>query len=304
MIRFLAILFVIQLGSLSANPVVSPVNVVLGDASFLATFGMLPDAETDEQLRIETHLAYVEDLLRSKNVEHLSAELRNRRFQLLDMLRDYRLAGEFPRNYDYTERTPCFIDRDGNICAVGYLVEQTAGKELAEQINSLYQYANIYDMDSPELSEWVAQSGLTLEECAMIQPTYFPLEEEEVKTSLAVSTGLLTGINVSIMTLDIIQLSGNADSKRAAVVGLFFGSAQFLLGLASYPEKQDNSLHKSQKNFARANLGFASGTLLLSAWNLIANRKYRKKKPLAWNVYSYSSESKQPGLGFSLIRHF
>jgi len=303
MIRFFVLLLLVQLSSLFATPIGDPVNSVLGDISFLATFGVLPDVETDEQLRIETHLAYVESLLRARNADHLPNTLQEKRQQLITMLRDYRLAAEFPRNYDYTERKSCFIDRDGNICAVGYLVEQTAGRELAEQINSVYQYANIYDMDSPELREWVAQSGLTLEECAMIQPTYFPLEEE-VKTSLAVSTGLLTGINVSIMTLDIIQLSGNADSKRAAVVGLFFGTAQLLLGLASYPAEKDNSLHKSQKNFARANLGFASGTLLFSAWNIIANRKYRKEKKLAWNVYSYSSESKQPGLGFSLSRRF
>lgn len=79
-----------------------------------------------------------------------------------------------------------FIERFGNICAVGYLVEQPAGRGVAEAINGQFQYAAIGAMDSPELRQWLAASGLTLAEATMIQPTYGAmrkraLEDEELR---------------------------------------------------------------------------------------------------------------------------
>jgi hypothetical protein len=41
-----------------------PINTVVGDISFVETFGDLPDAHTDQGLRIETHLHYIEERLR------------------------------------------------------------------------------------------------------------------------------------------------------------------------------------------------------------------------------------------------
>jgi hypothetical protein len=106
-------------------------------------------------------------------VSHLPSPLRERRSALLDKLHDYRLAGEFPTNLDFPqERRPCFIDAAGNICAVGYLIEQTAGRALAERITAAHKYDFLADMEMPELTAWVEASGLTARECAMIQPQY------------------------------------------------------------------------------------------------------------------------------------
>ena len=100
------------------------VNAVIGDISFLESFGNQPSEETNEDLRIQTHLKYVERLLRSKNVSNLTEEQQENRLKMLDLLNDYWTAGIFPRNYGYPDqRIPCFIDKDGNICAVGYLIE-------------------------------------------------------------------------------------------------------------------------------------------------------------------------------------
>ena len=110
------------------------VNALLGDASFIHTFGHTPSVNADEDIRIATHLAYAEELLRYADVSALSSAQRERRTAMLDLLRDYRETGVFPRNYDYPGiRKPCFIDKDGRICAVGYLVEQTAGREVAQK---------------------------------------------------------------------------------------------------------------------------------------------------------------------------
>ncbi|MEO6287653.1 MAG: hypothetical protein ABIN80_16605 [Dyadobacter sp.] len=151
------------------------VNPIIGDRSFIETFGFKPDETLDNDLRIKTHLQYIERLLRNKNVSFLTEDLKHKRSRLLDLLRAYATAGKFPRNYDYLDqRRPCFIDRDKTICAVGYLIEQTAGRNVAEAINTVHQYDSIFEMDSKIVDEWIASSGLTKEECAMIQPTYGP----------------------------------------------------------------------------------------------------------------------------------
>lgn len=152
------------------------INAVLGDVSFVKKFGTAPTPASGEALRIRTHLEYVETLLRAEDVSHLSWALRERRAALLDKLHEYRLTSAFPTNLDFPqERRPCFIDAAGNICAVGFLIEQTAGRALAERINAAHRYDFLADMHVPELTAWVEASGLTARECAMIQPTYFPL---------------------------------------------------------------------------------------------------------------------------------
>jgi hypothetical protein len=55
---------------------------------------------------------------------------------------------------------------------VGYLVEKTAGRQLAEDINEKHQYEYISEMNDEIVDNWIANSGLTERECAMIQPTY------------------------------------------------------------------------------------------------------------------------------------
>ncbi len=154
---------------------VEPVNTLIGDISFTKKFDQSPTAATNDDLRVKTHLAYVEKLLRQKDVSSLPSKLQQRRTHLLDLLHDYWTRGVFPRNYDYKDqRKPCFIDKDGTICAVGYLVEQTAGREAAEAINTKHKYDLVMEMNDEMVDNWINNSGLTKEECAMIQPSYNP----------------------------------------------------------------------------------------------------------------------------------
>lgn len=149
------------------------INPVIGDISFTTKFGISPGQATDENLRISTHFEYVLELLRQKDVSSLSPELKTNREHLINLLDEYRCAGKFPRNYDFFgERKPCFIDKDNTICAVGYLVEQTVNRQTAEYINSKFKYEEVLGMHDEVLDGWIAMSGLTKEEVAMIQPTY------------------------------------------------------------------------------------------------------------------------------------
>lgn len=150
------------------------VNEVLGDQSFVARFGQSPAVDTPERLRIATHLAYVEKQLRIHTPpSDISPALYARRHHMLALLRQYRLQAVFPSQSAFPGRRPHFIDEQGRLCAVGYLIAQTAGLPLAELVNARYRYAYLPEMtDLPALTSWVAQSGLTGRELAMIQPAY------------------------------------------------------------------------------------------------------------------------------------
>ena len=75
------------------------VNPILGDISYESKFGHKPDASTDNNLRIKTHLEYVENLLRSKDVSDLSTDLQTKRNHLLDLLHEYLTNGIFRECY-------------------------------------------------------------------------------------------------------------------------------------------------------------------------------------------------------------
>ena len=127
--------------TVAAQQKLQEINPVLHDESYQVAFGVLPDATTDEQDRIQIHLFYAEYLLRKANINNLTADQQANRGFIVDLLHQYAVAGVFPTNREHPdERRPCFIDDDGNICAVGYLVAKTKGLELAEQINEKHQY--------------------------------------------------------------------------------------------------------------------------------------------------------------------
>jgi len=186
------------------------INAVLGDVSFVKKFGTAPTPASGEALRIRTHLEYVETLLRAEDVSHLSSTLRERRAALLDKLHEYRLTSVFPTNLDFPrERRPCFIDAAGNICAVGFLIEQTAGRALAERINAAHRYDVLPDMHVPELTAWVEASGLTARECAMIQPGYGPRFDANfniISISPSVTTHSVSPFTVRLEVVGIFQI--------------------------------------------------------------------------------------------------
>ena len=163
-------------------PTADPVDEVLGEGGFNLVYPVVPGNGIPHQTQITHRLIALEMLLRQRDVTSWPAGLRAERARNLDRLHQYRLAASYPRNYDRpSELLPCFIDRDGRICAVGYLVEQSAGHGFAEKINARHQYETIAQMHEPELDRWIARSGLTLAELETIQePESWP--EEQVVT--------------------------------------------------------------------------------------------------------------------------
>lgn len=289
------------------------VNPILGDISYENKFGHKPNATIDNNLRIKTHLEYVENLLRQKDVSGISTELQTKRKFLLDLLHDYWVNGIFPKNYDYSDqRKPCFIDKDGIICAVGYLIEQTTNKHVVNDINNRHKYDELLAMNDQVVDNWVLTSGLTKEECAMIQPAYGPepvYTYNYITPAYGISSSVISGLNLSLNTLNAIQIGKGATNKTVPIIGLITGAGQIALGSAMFPKEQTtlfggtNYTNESQKTLSMVNIGLGASTMILSAWNLITNRK-PKDKLTTWNIYSFSTENNNNGLAFSLTRKF
>ena len=286
------------------------INPVLGDISFISKFGYPPDVNTDEVLRIKTHLEYAEEFLRNKPVSGLSALLQQQRIHLLDLLHQYCLVGIFPRNYDHAgQRKPCFIDKDGRICAVGYLVKQTAGREAAEQINDNHKYEELLAMNDKSLDNWIAESGLTKEECAMIQPTYpgGPYGYGNyIPIAYSISSFVIGATNISTSIINSRQISKGAKNKTAPILGLLFGAGQVTIGALSMPPRIaiDRETNKSKRALSFVNIGVGASSIILSTINLLTNKKPKVEKKTSWGVYSFPAQNNNLGLAFSFTKRF
>lgn len=285
------------------------INPLIGDISFVNKFGQKPTAKTDEDLRIKTHLEYVENLLRQKDISNLTPEQQKKRKNLLDLLHDYWTGGIFPRNYDHTDkRVPCFIDKDGKICAVGYLVEQTAGRQSAEKINDSCKYDKLLAMNNRIVDSWIATSGLTKEECAMIQPTYGPPPSSNynyISPQYGIASSVLGGVNLSLNAINGIQISKGTDNKTVPVISLLTGAGSIIYGAYNFPKEDWSGMYaktnESQKTLSMVNIGLGTTTMIMSVWNLSANRQ-KKNKSVAWNIYSFPATDRQMGLGLCLTK--
>lgn len=130
---------------------------------------------------IKLHLSLVEQTLRHRSTAHLSAFQKANRFSALDRLHEYWQQGNFPINDQYAYRTPIFIDRYDNFCAVGYLVKATGYEYISRMIASKTNLAYVREMDYPELNTWAKEYGFTTDELAWIQPSYGPHSTRKIE---------------------------------------------------------------------------------------------------------------------------
>jgi hypothetical protein len=241
-------------------PSVQPVNAVLGNASFETLFGTAPTATTPERLRLRAHLATVESILRARDVSHLPPEQQARRTTMLDALHDYWQAGRFPQNTEVPGRTPIFIDAKGRLCAVGHLITESVGRDVAEWIDERYHFAHVREMNAPLLDQWATRYGFTRSELAMIQPAYRgPIREpgtddrvneaaEAASLSLSAGSALLNGI---------IQGRGMKPSWIAGGVGVGTGATSLAIGLSD------------RAHFETADVLAGVSSVVLGGWTLI-----------------------------------
>jgi hypothetical protein len=111
----------------------------------------------------------------------LRAELVAHREQQIQRLHEYAVAGEFPRNVTSPTAIHQFRDADGRYCAVANLIHQDGRDELVAEVARDNNALLIRDVHSGGIHDWIATSGLTQEELAVIQFPDTPLGFEMLR---------------------------------------------------------------------------------------------------------------------------
>ncbi len=173
----------VQSGRVSAHPGDADVSSLAAELSTInrewdrrENAAGWPSASPASGLRgdslIQRHLHCVGRLLRERPDTSESATLRASRRRNLEFLADYSAAGRFPQNEQFPLRTPLFKDEGGRLCAVGYLLHCSGADELIATVERSDNRIRIRDIDHPDFLGWAAASGLTIDELALIQPSY------------------------------------------------------------------------------------------------------------------------------------
>lgn len=174
---------------------IATINPVIGDLSFVVRYGRTPTADDDPTERIATHLAFAEHLLRGRDVSALSPELRSSRTRLLDRLAAYARAGRFPHGEPRVGRLPTWVDDAGTRCAVADMVESAAGPDVVHALDGRFHNAFVAELDDPAFETFVASSGLTRDELAIVQPTYhYDPRNDNHPLQLEVDTSYAAGV--------------------------------------------------------------------------------------------------------------
>ena len=291
------------------NDNVQPVNAILGDISFFEKYSSLPTQSVSEVLRIQTHLEYVESLLRNAPTAHLTKKQKKNRQKAIENLHFYWTAGVFPENREFlNDRKPCFIDAKGNLCAVGYLIQQSAGRGVAEQINARFQYEYLMEMEWNVIDEWIASFGLTKLECAMIQPSYGPTPTENYITpGFGYATAVFSGANVALSVMNVSQINRQNQGLFTPILGMVLGAGQITLGALNFPEIQygwsGSYINEAQRNYALMNVALGTSSVIFSTWSLIT-RKPAKTRNVSWNLGAFPTNRNQLNVAFSFRKSF
>ncbi|HEX6962855.1 MAG TPA: hypothetical protein VF175_13380, partial [Lacipirellula sp.] len=127
-------------------------------------------------------------------------------------LRRYAHRGVFPINEHASDRAvPVFVDNYDTACAVGHLMRESGwGGEVAA-IQAENNLVYVTDVTGGPVAAWVAGSGLTQEEAALIQPAY-PLDPAFFDTTV----GELNGGSISRngVRYENFLVAGDSDTER------------------------------------------------------------------------------------------
>jgi hypothetical protein len=139
-----------------------------------------------EQQRLRAHFERVDEELRLADNSQLTPGAATKRAMLIAELARYADAGVFPLNSSHPgERRPYFVDDEGRTCAMAHLMLSTGHTEEVVAVAATQNNAYLHDMHSAALELWLDGHGLSLEEAALIQPSYCscPPDERPVCTS-------------------------------------------------------------------------------------------------------------------------
>lgn len=136
------------------------------------------------------------------------------------------------------------------------------GRAVAEAINAEHKHALIEEMDTPMLAAWVATSGFSVDELAMIQPMYCGTDpegwgcvgvepDEEEKMSREAEMGVMA-LNAGAAAVNGFLAAEGRSSYVASGAGLALGATGLAMGLSD------------RANYQAGDLALAGASLLLS----------------------------------------
>lgn len=221
-----------------------PINPIIGDSSWFYFKKDWPKLGDSEEERIKTHLIFVHQQLSSSGPKSEQGK------HLLNALWDYIEAGDFPKYFKHEDaRRPCFIDDAGTLCAVGHLIAVSEGRKEAERINRLFRFEYLLKMADEGLTAWQQNSGFSMKELAMIQPTYRPVQQVQILRS----HGVFIDPETNLMGL-ISHADGSVVLKATFNSLSYQNNSPYLIGFKDGGYYAFNAVGKklSRKKFKRA----------------------------------------------------
>lgn len=133
-------------------------------------------ARAAETNRVRAHLLAAEQRLRARGNGQLTRAQTRRRTANIAVLGEYRARGQYPHNTEFPgRRVPYFMDSEGRLCALSYLMARSGERDLVNQVAATDNNSYVAELaGNVEVMQWLAREGLTLEEAALIQPMHGP----------------------------------------------------------------------------------------------------------------------------------
>lgn len=269
--------------SLSALVAVACAPFIMG-ASSDATRPTTRDAEVR---RIHAHFDSVLAELPSRSVVTRSPSQRQLRVALFKTLRVYNERARFPKNYEFTNPTPYFVDqKTGVLCAVAYLLESTGRRDIVDRVAAANNNVWVMQLASDTaFTGWLDSHGITIEEAARIQVPYMgdnPGPSPIVSTQTA---AVAYNTTVPVLTLASLGASvwnvwTNADGHRKSgrVIGVTAGLLSMAAGAGI--AAQMNSGDPYVVPGVMAGVGMVSTGLAVRAWRKHSSMKFASREAL------------------------
>ena len=126
-----------------------------------------------ETQRVAEHFVRAGQIVSERDASQLDGAQQLVRQLILEEVARYGAARQFPKNHDSEAMRATFIDAQGTPCAMAHLLEFGGAGELATRISQETNHALVPQLaERPEFAEWLSAAGLTVEEAAIIQPSY------------------------------------------------------------------------------------------------------------------------------------
>ena len=191
------------------------------------------------------------------------------RATLVGWLREYRDAGEFPRNDRFPHAVvPIFRDSQGTLCAMAYLIERSGRRDLVDRVARTRNTAYIAELaDDADLRRWLDSVGLSAAEAGRVQPSYgFPgiVDDEAVSADYALTSILISGASLTTIGLNLV-----APSRPSGWAGVVAGSAGVIAGAVNL-DGNDGT-----EKVALANIVIGGGAIAAGLYRLIEHRPVR-----------------------------